>query len=332
MEARDFSEWLADSALEEPSGSEASVGPLLVHLQLGASISDLDPGAAAGIEFLAQRIRTIFVTPALATPSSKDLLELWTDTSGPVLRLMDAVAVLLFEASQADASELILRRLQHSDRTVSTSAARVFDEHGQQSEGEQIRLSLSLVENARASLRESLEQHRDEDPNLQGTVKAFHHGILVWSIGMFLCLEIAERLDTLVPISLRPDLMNDAAAFASGGARLAGWLTAVVAGLGVVEFAPEPEVRTALEQTSFVAFLLRVTTEVPRVFGPDARYSLALFRYPDEPDAFEFHLVIDTDVPPSTACEQLDELCDSWFDEAAAQIDIDIFPVLGGLE
>jgi hypothetical protein len=80
----------------------------------------------------------------------------------------------------------------------------------------------------------------------------------------------------------------------------------------------------------FTQFLIDVAVEVPRVFGRDVRYSLVSFDYPDEPDASELHLVIDTDdMEPERACELLDELCDSWWDVAAARLDVEIFPVLG---
>ena len=332
MEAKDFSEWMAASALEGPSSSEASVaGARVVRLiALGASMSELDPRALQGVDFLFDRIRAEFTTPALATESSEELLELWRQVSGSVLRLMDAVAVLLFEAGQANPSDVIFRRLERSDRHAFMSAASLFDERGSHVGAEEIRRSITLVERARARLRERADQRGDEDLDLL-LIKGFHRGILVWTLGMLLCLGISDQLDGLVPETIRPDLVDDAVEFATAGARMAAWFAAVIAGLGVLEFASAPEVRSALEQTNFIAFLLQATTEVPRVFGGEVRYALTLFRYPDEPDAFEFHLVIDTHAPPNKACELLDELCDSWWDEAAAELEVEVFPVLGVL-
>jgi hypothetical protein len=84
-----------------------------------------------------------------------------------------------------------------------------------------------------------------------------------------------------------------------------------------------------LANSEFSQFLLDLTVKIPRVFGPDVRYALGLFCYPDEPAASELHLVIDTSAAPERACDLLDELCDSWWDAAIAPLDVDIFPVLG---
>lgn len=83
------------------------------------------------------------------------------------------------------------------------------------------------------------------------------------------------------------------------------------------------------DTAEFAQFLLDVAVVVPRVFGPDVRYALAPFTYPDEPDASELHLVIDTNAAPERACELLDELCESWWDAAVVGLDVEIFPVLG---
>jgi hypothetical protein len=84
-----------------------------------------------------------------------------------------------------------------------------------------------------------------------------------------------------------------------------------------------------MEAPDTVAFLLRATQEIPRVFGPDVAYSLALFQYPDEPEHTEYHLVIDSPLPRAEASERLDQLCDEWWDAAAAELRVELFPVLG---
>lgn len=332
MEAKDFSELLASSALEGPSSAEVlAVGTHVAELMaLGASLSDLDPDAAAGIRFLLGRIRASFTVPALATESRDALFALWAEVAQPVLRLMDAVAVCLYEAGKANSSDLIFRRLEHADRGAVVDVARVFEQHADVSIGDELRRSLALVEAARARLRSLVTEPADQQWLL---VKGFHQGVLIWLLGFQLCAEIAERKSSIVgEPPLRSGFATEALEFVSEGAQLAGYCVAVLAGLGISDSEPpEAAVRASSNKTDFMQFLLDVTVEIPRVFGSEVRYSLALFCYPDEPDASELHMVIDTDAAPERACELLDELCDSWWDTAVAplDIDIDIFPVLG---
>ena len=74
-------------------------------IALGASVSELDPDAMRGVAFLHDRIRTQFTSAALVTESPEAFTELWAQVQVPVLRLMDAVAVILHEATRASASK-----------------------------------------------------------------------------------------------------------------------------------------------------------------------------------------------------------------------------------
>ena len=43
------------------------------------------------------------------------------------------------------------------------------------------------------------------------------------------------------------------------------------------------EWRQAWTSTGFASFMLQATKEIPRVFGPEVEFGLALFRYPNRP-------------------------------------------------
>jgi hypothetical protein len=324
MEAVDFAEFLTASGLEGRTGAEALFdGQTFAEVfALGASTADLDPRAAAAIDFLFDRIRTAFTTPALATTSRDALLELWSEQSWSLLRLMDAVVVCLYEASQAHPSALIKRRLEHGDRSAITGLSGVFEEGSKQEVGRRLRDALSLVEEA----RRILQQRAEEFSELQ-IEKLFHNGILIWLLGVHLCAEAAERLSSLVEDPLRSDFASDAVEFAHEGARMTALAAMLVAGLRLTP--PTNELRQAWASTGFAAFMLQATEEIPRVFGPEVEYELALFRYPDEPDAWELHVTIDTPTPAEQACDLLDKLCDEWWDKAAVGFGFGVHPVLG---
>jgi hypothetical protein len=328
MEAADFAEWLTASGLEVPTGSEALfAGHAFAEVfALGASIEDLDPRAAAGIEFLFERIRTTFTTPALATTSRKALHELWGARSLSVLRLMDAVVVCLHEASRAHSSTLIERRLEHSDRSTIAHLSGVFEARSGPEVGRRLREAWSLTETARQMI-----ERRAEDSSDLGIVKLFHQGILIWALGVYLCTEAAERLTSLIEEPLRTDFVHDAVEFAHVGARIAALPATVIAGLRLTSDT-SPEWRQAWASIGFASFMLQATEEIPRVFGPEVAFGLALFRYPDEPDTWELHVTIDTPVPAEQACELLDKLCDEWWDEAAAGFGFGVHPVLGTVD
>jgi hypothetical protein len=327
VEALDFAESLTASGLEGPTGAEALfAGQTFAEVfALGASTADLDPRATAGVEFLFDRIRTSFTTPALATTSREALLELWGERLWSVLRLLDAIVVCVYEASQAHPSALIERRLEHGDRSAITGLSGVFEERSEQEVGERLRESLSLIEGARRMIKQRAEEFSD----LQ-IAKLFHHGILIWLLGVHLCAEAADRLSSLVEDPLRSDFACDAVEFAHDGARMAAVAAMLVAGLRLTP--PTSELRQAWQSAGFASFMLRTTEEIPRVFGPEVEYELALFRYPDEPDAWELHLTIDTSAPAKEACELLDKLCDEWWDKAAVGFGFGVHPVLGALD
>lgn len=314
------------TGLQGPKDTEALlVGDRLAEvLALGASLEDLDPRAAAGIEFLCDRIRTCFTAPALASGSTEQFIQLWAEVSATVLRLVDVVVVCLHEATRAHPSKLIARRLDHADHAAVAKMSQVFAEHSQPSVAERLQQAQSLIDAARLTLKQL--------PNDALTVrwmKSFHVGILVWVLGVHLCGEAAVRLSGLVN-DTRPDFAQDAVEFANSGARLTGLTATVLAGLQLE--ATVVETRGVLTNTAFVEFLLRITREIPRVFGPDAQYRLGLFRYPDEPEAWELHLTIDSPLEPERARDQLDRLYDEFWDEAAAAFDLAIYPVLGVID
>lgn len=323
VEAVDFADFLTASGLEGPTAPEALfAGQAFAQiLALGASTEDLDPRAAGGVEFLLECIRTSFTVPALATESREALFELWGDRSLSVMRQMDAVIVLLHEASQVHPSALIERRLETGDRSAITGLSGVFEPPV----GERLRDALSLVEGARRLIKQRAEEFSD----LQ-IAHLFHRGILVWLLGVHLCAEAAERLSSLVEDPLRSDFAGDAVEFAHEGARVAALAAMHNAGLRLTP--PTTELRQAWASTGFAAFMLRATEEIPRVFGPKAHFELALFHYPDEPEAWELHVTIDTPAPAEQACDQLDQLCDEWWDEAAVGFGFGVHPVLGVID
>jgi hypothetical protein len=327
VEAVDFTDFLTASGLEGPTGPEALfAGQAYAQVfALAASTADLDPGAAAGIQFLLDRIRTSFTTPALATTSRETLLELWREHGLSVLRRLDAVFVCLHEASRAHPSALIERRLEHADRSAIVRVIGVFEERSEREVSDRLREAVSLVEEA----RQTIERHTDDFHDL-AIVKLFHRGILIWVLGVHLCAETAERLSSLVEDPIRSDFARDAVEFAQEGARMAALAAMIIAGLGLTP--PTTELRQAWASTGFASFMLRVTEEIPRVFGPDVHYQLELFRYPDEPEAWDLHVTIDTPVAAERACDLLDKLCDEWWDEAAVGFGFGVHPVLGVLD
>jgi hypothetical protein len=146
-------------------------------------------------------------------------------------------------------------------------------------------------------------------------------------LGVHLCAEAAERLSSLIEDPLRSDFARNAVEFAIDGARTAALAAMIIAGLGLTP--PTTELRQAWASTGFASFMLQVTEEIPRVFGPDVRYQLEFFRYPDEPDAWELHIIIDTPALAEQACDLLDQLCEEWWDEAAVGFGFGVHPVLG---
>lgn len=327
VEAVDFADFLTASGLEGPTGPEALfAGQAYAQIfALEASDADLDPRAAAGIEFLLDRIRISFTTPALATASREALFELWGERALSVMRLMDAVVVCLHEASQAHPSALIERRLEHADRSAIVRLSSVFEERSEHQVGKRLRDALSLVEGARRMI-----ERRAEDFHELDIVRLFHRGILICALGVQLCAETAERLSSLVEDPIRSDFARDAVEFAHEGARVAALAAMFIAGLRLTP--PTTELRQAWASTGFASFMLRATEEIPRVFGPDVRYQLELFRYPDEPEAWELHVTIDTPAAAEQACDQLDKLCDEWWDEAVVGFGFGVHPVLGAVD
>jgi hypothetical protein len=321
--AKNLSDFLTASALEDPAGSDAlDAGVQLAEvLALGASVLHLDPRARDGIVFLASRNQTEFTLPALETDSPEALFSLWSEVGASVLRRMDAIAVLLHEAAQTSDSQVMSRRLEHGDNAaVAALARKLADEHT----GDRVRRTSVLISDARARLRELIEDSA-ADVELP-LLRAFHRGVLVWAVGLGLCAEIAGHTSDQ---RLRPGLIADAVDFVASGARLAGYFAAISAGLQVGDEAPD-ELQPFLSNDDAVAFLLRATNEIPRAFGPEARYRLEFFRYPDAPTESEYHVVIDSPLPVDEASARLDRLCDDWWDDAAASLDV--YAVLGVIE
>lgn len=130
--ARDFSDFMTATALEDPPESDA-LGPevqLAKVLARGASVLELDSRARQGIEFLVERNRSEFMIPALATDSPEALGELWSNVGASVLRRMDAIAELLHEAACVSNHALMPQRLEHGDKVAVTKLSRrLADEH-----------------------------------------------------------------------------------------------------------------------------------------------------------------------------------------------------------
>lgn len=326
VEAVDFADFLTASGLEGPTGPEALIaGPAFAQVfALGASTAELDPKAAAGIEFLLGCIRTSFTTPALATTSREAFYKLWRERALSVLRMMDAVFVCLHAASQAHPSALIERRLEHGDRSAIVRLSGFFEEQSQHQVSERLREAVLVVEEARRTIERRADDFHDLD-----IVKLFHRGILIWVLGVHLCAETAERLSSLVEDPLRSDFAHDAVEFAQEGARMAALAAMFIAGLRLAP--PTIELRQAWANPGFASFMLRAIEEILRVFGPDVRYQLEVFRYPDELDAWELHVTIDTPAPAEQACNLLDQLCEEWWDEAVAGFGFGVHPVLGAV-
>lgn len=324
MVVRGLSTALTAPALEE-AGAEALEASARVAelIALGPSMLELDAGARAGIVFLIGRIRAQFTLPALATSSSKELDELWAKVGASMLRVMGAVTVLIHEASP---SELMSRRLEHGDTAAVAQLARRLS--GASTMSDRLRRTAVLISDARARLRDVLS----DAGNIElWAVDGFQQGVLQWAVGVGLCAEIAERTSALVDEPLRPDLIDDAIEFAATGARLAGYFAAIVSGLQLGEESFE-ELEPLLGNDDGVAFLVRATREIQRTFGPDAAFRLEFFRYPDAPDEHQYHVVIDSPASPADASERLDALCDGWWDDAAAELDVDLFPVVGVID
>jgi hypothetical protein len=220
-------------------------------------------------------------------------------------------------------------RLEHGDTVAINSIARTLEGHTESLTCDKLRRSASLVSAARACMREALLHDHELDV---GLLKAFHAGVLIWALGAGLCAEIGERVSSLVDEPMRSGLVTDAIELASQGARWASYFAALSRGLQVRITDSPAELEPLLSNNDAVGFLLRAVEEVARVFGPDTSYALELFRYPDEPDQSEYHLVIDSPLPADQACERLDELCDGWWDEARKALEIEIFPVLGVID
>ncbi|HFE46611.1 MAG TPA: hypothetical protein ENJ18_14140 [Nannocystis exedens] len=281
------------------------------------TLDDLDPGAKGAIGFFVGRLRETFVVPMLATDSREAFISLWSVEGGAALRLMDGVFLCLYEAQRASHSEVITKRLAYSDRQVIQASAQTIEQHFDAALAGDLRLALTLVEEARAVLA-SLH------PSLK-LIKLFHQGLLVWALGNHLSIELAERFSSLVrDTELRSDLAADTVAFAEDGARMAGYFAAAAAGLRVMN-----DVSEHFQSTPFVMFMLRATLQIKRVFGEQTRFAASEFVYPEDPEEWELHLVIDSPAAPQEAGEALDRLCDEWWDSAAAELDVDIYPVLG---
>lgn len=323
--ARDFSDFMTATALEDPPGPDAlDAGVQLAEvLALGASVADLDPRARQGIEFLVERIRAQFTTPALATESTDALASLWSEVGASVLRCMDAVAELLHEAAAASESALMSQRLEHRDKVaVAELSRRLADEQS----GERIRRTSALIGDARARLRELIELTEDIDLRL---LRAFRRAVLIWTVGFGLCVEIAERESGLVEERLRPDLIADAVELVESGARLAAYFAAAAAGLQIADTDDPEEIRPLMTNLDAIAFLLHASQKIPEVFGPKVTTRLEFFRYPDAPEEYQWHVVIDSPLPRSEASDRLDTLCDRWWDAAVEELGLDLFPVLG---
>lgn len=330
MAQRDFAQAFEALGLEGPSSSSETIvasAQVADVLTLGLSTSELEPRVARGVEFLLECVRSSFIGPALETSSSAALFELWAEVAGTVLRQIDAVAVLLYEGARRQGGDIAQRRLAHADRTVLNHTA-LQVESIEPELADELRAALGLIEAARARFDSCLEC--ELVPQL---AKSFHRSVLIWALFCQLAIVVSERLSDMVDNQVRPSLVADAIEGAAEGARLAASFVAAIAGLELSELVrPPPELREAQQDTAFVSFLLAATVEIPRVFGPEVRYALSLFRYPDEPEAAEIQVVIDAPADPELAADQLDDLCDGWWDQAVADMSHSVHAVLGVLD
>jgi hypothetical protein len=334
VQARDLSEFFKKSALEDPPGpTSIEAGAQLAEvLTLGASVLDMDPRARDGIAFLAERIRAVFAIPALATESSEALMTLWSAVAAPVMRSMDAIAAILHDAatstSTSTASETMLRRLEHGDQVAVSQLVKKLADRQTAALSERLRRTSVLVSDARQRLRELGDGINDVDWGLLG---GFRRGVLIWAVGLCLCTEIVDRETGLLKEHLRPNLLADAVDFVASGARTVGYFAMVSAGL-LPRINTFDDLQPLLSDDDAVAFLVHASREIPIAFGPNIAMRLEFFRYPDAPDESEYHVVIDSPLPPREASERRDALCDDWWDNAVAAIGPAVFPVLGVID
>lgn len=298
------------------------VDELAQVIGLGAALDDddIDERARGGIEFLLERLRSSFIAPALETRSRAAFFELWKARSLDALRQMDGVFQLLGEARLASASQTLPRRLALGDRQLVRASARVLGERfGLGLEGE-LALSLNMIEDARALFDELPAGHTVAPADGE----RYSQGVLMWAIGVHLCQAVAEQSSDLAGESPRSELGTNAVELASAGARLASFFAMGAAGFEIDEGAETSEWPQLLQSTAFVALLLRTTREVLRAFEPGARLVLREFRYPNEPESRELHLTIVSEASATVADATLDRLCDEWWDDMAARLDVDI--------
>lgn len=321
------------SALEVDGPSTTRVAEVI---GLSVSYADLDPGAAAAIEFFVARLRATFILPALATGSRDELMALWKNHASSAMWLMDGIFLALHEASRVASGDLLARRLVHSDRAAIRSCTQTLEANFDPALADLLRVSNELIECARGIVRQAIEDSDDDNPLGEAVaelINQFHRSVLIWTIGFHLVFAITDRMSSLIQDMLpRHDLVADAIEFVSGGARLAGFYASGILGLELVDEYPSVKLDAALERTDFIAFLLGAAIEVRRVFGPDVRFGLAEFDYPDEPGAWELHLVIDSREQPDVADVALERLREEWWDGAAAGLGIDVYPVVAAFD
>lgn len=312
------------SSLDETRAGAAHLAEVFA---LGVSSDDLDPDAETAISFFQKRLDATFLRPALVTKSREELFELWADQSGSAMRLMDGIFLALHEVSRMSDSEVLSKRLQHSDRRAIRDVASRFEgEEFGMGLADELRTSLELVELARAVFLRDPNELEDE----LEFVKLFHRGMLIWSLGVYLSISIADNPSSLLEeCEPRPDLAGDALEFVGEGARLAGLGAALATGLEFLDdfFATKDQLAPS-QRTAFVAFILKATAEVTRRFGSDVHFGIVEFVYPDEPDSWELHFVIDTSKEATVADAALDRLCEEWWDEAVTTLDVEIYPVI----
>lgn len=302
-----------------------SATPAAEVIGLVVSSEHLDPGAAATVAFFRSRLQATFISPALETRSRDELLELWQMRGLSAMRLMDGIFLALHEARCISPATLLVKRLDHTDRVAINDGAEMLETLFDATLAEKLRRSLDLVACAREIFRRQHEVGDDDD-----LATSFHQGMLIWAIGVHLIFSIVDRVSGLIQDTLpRRDLASDAIEFVGDGARMTGLAASVLVGLEILdESAPSDKLRRLYVNTPFVDFLLRSAIEVRRIFGSDVRFGLAEFAYPDEPGAWELHLVIDSRAAPDVADAALERLHDEWWDEAVAGLGVDIYPVI----
>ncbi|MCA9699689.1 MAG: hypothetical protein KC431_19340 [Myxococcales bacterium] len=329
--------WLEATGLEGPTHEQVLVGGarLAEVVVLGLqSMPELGEQAEAAMSFFFERIRTLYTRPAIATASMEGLEELWSTVSMRVLRLMDSITVTLYEAS---GSELTRNRLAQGDRHALMHLDRYLE-----GETDDLMRSLSLMEHAREYLRlfsdEAEQAGRLLDGDLLLSFKAVHQGELRWNLGVLLCVEIAEsrsELTQLSSVQVMPHVTRWAAGDMKHGSILAALYVAEMRGLKLLDehwWETEGANHQYLNDYGVVDFLLRATEEIRSAFGVGVRFALGPFVEPEDPDSFELHLVIETNAESERAIAQLDQLCETWWDDAATGLNVDIVPVLGVID